>query len=65
MDRIELCAEKYSELFGGKPVTNEGTDPEFMRALQRFIFGEVCYVGDLDNRTREMITVTVLTVNQT
>lgn len=65
MDRIELCAEKYGELFGGKPVTNEGNDPEFMRALQRFIFGEVCYVGDLDNRTRELITVTVLTVNQT
>ncbi len=65
MDRIELCAEKYGELFGGKPVTNEGTDPEFMRALQRFIFGEVCYVGDLDNRTRELITVTVLTINQT
>lgn len=65
MDRIELCAEKYNELFGGTPVANEGNDPEFMRTLQRFIFGEVCYVGDLDNRTRELITVTVLTVNQT
>lgn len=65
MDRIELCAEKYGELFGGKPVAGEGNDPEFMRALQRFIFGEVCYVGDLDNRTRELITVTVLAVNQT
>lgn len=65
MDRIELCAGKYGELFGGRPAAGEGNDPEFMRALQRFIFGEVCYVGDLDNRTRELITVTVLTVNQT
>lgn len=36
-----------------------------MRILQRFIFGEVCYVGSLDNRIRELITITVLTVNQT
>ena len=65
MDRIERCEEKFGELFGGKPTTTEGNDPEFMRILQRFIFGEVCYVGSLDNRMRELITVTVLTVNQT
>ena len=44
---------------------DEGTDPEFMRILQRFIFGEVCCTGSLDNRLRELVTVTVLTVNQT
>ena len=65
MDRVERCEEKFAEFFGGKPVTNEGKDPEFMRILQRFIFGEVCYTGSLDNRMRELITVTVLTVNQT
>ena len=65
MDRVKRCEEKFAELFGGKPVTNEGKDPEFMRILQRFIFGEVCYTGSLDNRMRELITVTVLTVNQT
>ena len=65
MDRVKNCEEKFAELFGGKPVTDEGTDPGFMRILQRFIFGEVCYVGPLDNRMRELITVTVLTVNQT
>ena len=36
-----------------------------MRILQRFIFGEVSYAGSLDNRMRELITITVLTVNQT
>ena len=65
MDRIELTKKKFRELFGGEPTRNEGTDPEFMRILQRFIFGEVCYVGSLDNRMRELITVTVLCVNQT
>ena len=65
MDRAEKTKEKFKELFGGNPVQNEGTDPEFMRILQRFIFGEVCYVGSLDNRMRELITITVLTVNQT
>ena len=65
MDRIKQCEQKYKELFSGEPVKNEGTDPEFMRILQRFIFGEVCYVGNLDNKTRELITVVVLTVNQT
>ena len=63
MDRVERCEEKFAEFFGGKPVTNEGKDPEFMRILQRFIFGEVCYTGSLDNRMRELITVTVLTVS--
>lgn len=65
MDRITKTEQKFKELFGGKPVQNEGTDPEFMRILQRFIFGEVCYTGSLDNRLRELVTVTVLTVNQT
>lgn len=65
MDRVERCEEKFAELFGGKPTQNEGNDPEFMCILQRFIFGEVCYEGSLDNRMRELITITVLTVNQT
>lgn len=63
MDRIGKCEEKFGELFGGKPVATEGKDPEFMRILQRFIFGEVCYTGSLDNRLRELITITVLAVN--
>ena len=65
MDRIERCEKKFAELFGGKPVKDEGTDPEFMRILQRFIFGEVSYTGPLGDRMRELVTVTVLVVNQT
>ena len=65
MDRIDRCEEKFGKLFGGKPVTNEGNDPEFMRILQRFIFGEVCFTGSLDDRARELVTITVLTAEQT
>jgi 4-carboxymuconolactone decarboxylase len=36
-----------------------------MNILQRFIFGEVFYIGNLDDKTRELITITALTANQT
>ena len=65
MDRIKNCEETFKKLFGGAPTADEGNDPEFMRILQRFIFGEICHTGSLDDRTRELITLTVLTVNQT
>lgn len=61
MDRIEKCKDKFEKLFGGKPTQNEGNDPEFMRILQRFIFGEVSYTGSLGDDMRELVTVTVLT----
>lgn len=64
-DRIQRCAEKFGILFGAAPAGDEGTDPEFMKILQRFIFGEVCYTGDLSDADRERVTVTVLAVNQT
>ena len=65
MDRIRNCKEKFEKLFGCNPAETEGNDPEFMRILQRFIFGEVSCTGSLDDRMRELITITVLTVNQT
>jgi len=64
-DRIQRCAEKFGILFGAAPAGDEGTDLEFMKILQRFIFGEVCYTGDLSDADRELVTVTVLAVNQT
>ncbi len=65
MNRVEVTEKVYHELFGGTPVVNEGNDPEFMRILQRFIFGEISQTGSLDSRTRELITVTVLSTLQT
>ena len=64
MNRIERTGKTYKELFG-KEIQVSKTDPELMTILQRFIFGEVFYAGNLDERTRELITITTLTVNQT
>jgi 4-carboxymuconolactone decarboxylase len=64
MNRIERTEKKYRELFG-QEISLSKTDPELLTILQRFIFGEVFYAGNLDDKTRELITITTLTVNQT
>ena len=65
MDRISKAKEKFNELFGGEPTYNLRNDPEFMYILQNFIFGEISQTGSLNDKMRELITITVLTVNQT
>ena len=65
MDRKEKTEQKMQELFRSHAAGNEGSDGEFMRILQGYIFGDVCYTGSLDNRMRELVTVTVLTVLNT
>lgn len=64
MNRIERTEKTYKELFG-QDISASKTDPELLAILQRFIFGEVFYTGNLDNKSRELITITTLTVNQT
>ena len=64
-NRTEICKKNYHTLFGGEALSNTGNDPEMMAILQKYIFGEVFTVGELDNKTREMITVTTLAVQQT
>jgi 4-carboxymuconolactone decarboxylase len=63
-NRIEKAEKKYLELFGQEILASK-TDPELMAILQRLIFGEVFYTGNLNDKTRELITITVLTTNQT
>lgn len=65
MDRIELCKKNFTTLFGGEALTGQGSDPEMMDILQKFIFGEVFRTGKLDMKTREMITCITLTTMQT
>lgn len=64
MDRVARTERTYRKLFGegGGPMT--ATDPEFMAILQRLIFGEVFHTGNLDDQTRELITVVVLATTQ-
>lgn len=65
MDRIELCKKNFRTLFGGEALSDQGTDPELMAILQKFIFGEVFRTGDLDIKNREMITCICLATMQT
>lgn len=65
MNRKERTEQKMQELFHSHAAGEEGTDPEFMQILQGFIFGDVCYTGSLDNRMRELITITTLTALST
>ncbi|WP_026207722.1 carboxymuconolactone decarboxylase family protein [Butyricimonas synergistica] len=65
MNRIELCKKNYTTLFGGEALTGQGSDPELMNILQKFIFGEVFHIGELDVKTREMITCVTLATMQT
>ena len=62
MNRKEKADTKMQELFHTHAAGDEGTDPEFMQILQGYIFGDVCYTGSLDNRMRELVTITTLTV---
>lgn len=65
MTRTEICKENYNKLFGGEALTNLGSDAEMMTILQKYIFGEVFTIGELDMKTREMITVVSLSSQQT
>ena len=65
MNRIEVCKQNYRTLFGGEALTGQGTDPEMMDILQKFIFGEVFQTGELTLRQREMITCITLATMQT
>ncbi|WP_241158553.1 carboxymuconolactone decarboxylase family protein [Cohnella candidum] len=62
---MERSERKYKQLFGEGLPAAYATDPDFQEILSRFIFGEVFYQGNLDDKQRELITLVVLTVNQT
>ncbi|AUD01393.1 carboxymuconolactone decarboxylase family protein [Spirosoma pollinicola] len=64
MNRIERTQKTYQALFQQEIMASK-TDPELLTILQRFIFGEVFYVGNLTDKTRELITITALATNQT
>ncbi|MGF6949869.1 4-carboxymuconolactone decarboxylase [Neobacillus sp. B4I6] len=65
MDRVEKSKEKFKQLFGEGVTAAHATDPDFQDILSHFIFGEVFYQGKLDDKIRELITLVVLSTNQT
>lgn len=65
MNRIEKNQVTYKKLFGDGVPAAYATDPDFQDILSRFIFGEVFYQGELDDKQRELITLVVFATNQT
>lgn len=65
MTREQVCKENFEALFKSEWNPNVGNDPEMMSILQKYIFGEVFAIGKLNNKTREMLTVTTLVTQQT
>ena len=65
MNRVELSKKKFEELFGKHTGPLAETDPDVQEMLNRYIFGEVFYHGYLTDKLRELITLVVLTTNQT
>ena len=64
MTRTEICNKNMKILFNGS-MAESGADVGMMQILQKYIFGEVFTVGELDIKTRELITVVSLTTQQT
>lgn len=65
LNRTDICKKNYKTLFNGEALSTQGDDPEMMAILQKYIFGEVFTIGELDIKTREMLTVVSLTTQQT
>lgn len=59
-ERDKRALDNFKELFKSNPQDFKSDDPEFMEILQKYIFGDVFGVGDLNNKEREMITVICL-----
>lgn len=59
-DRGAAAEATYRRLFGARGVSEPEDDPELTEILRGFIFGDTFGTGVLDDRARELITVTVL-----
>ena len=59
-DREARAEETYTRLFGPRDTSAPDNDPELGRILRTLIFGDVFTTGDLNDTTRELITVTAL-----
>jgi 4-carboxymuconolactone decarboxylase len=59
--RIERSQAKQRALYGDVPST---TQPELMQVLRNLTYGDVYAIGNLDDKTRGLVTLVVLTTNQ-
>ncbi len=63
--REEICKINFEKLFKTKWNPNAGQNPDMMSILQKYIFADIFNTGNLNDKTREMITITTLTCQQT
>ncbi|MFT3943015.1 MAG: carboxymuconolactone decarboxylase family protein [Ancrocorticia sp.] len=64
LTRTEQAEAVYERLFGPRDAAAHEDDPELMNILRGFIFGDVFGTGVIDDRKRELVTVTVLSCLQ-
>lgn len=65
MSRIDRADEVVRRLLQTAPNAGDGPDPELMQIIQRFVFGEVFFTGELSDQMRELITISCLATIQT
>lgn len=63
-NREKRRKEKYNELYGENLPSSFEADPEYEEMKNNFLYGEVYYQGELDDETRELVTIVSLTTNQ-
>ncbi len=59
--RRERAEATHTRLFGARDLAAPESDPELMSILRGFIFSDVFDTGALEDQSRELITVTLLT----
>lgn len=65
MERMELASQKLSQRFGIRYSSIAETEPDFAMIRDCLIHGEIAWRGTLNDRTRELVTLAVLTASQT
>ena len=63
-DRDKKTIDVFQQLFKVNPNDFKSNDPELMKILQNYIFGDIFATGELTFKEREIITVVCLTVIQ-
>ena len=63
-ERDKKTIDVFQQLFKMNPNDFKSNDPEFMKILQNYIFGDIFETGELTIKERELITIICLTVIQ-
>ena len=65
MDRVQLAEKNRQRYLGTRPSPLAKTDPDLIAMKERLLYGEIAQRGTLDDRQRMLVTLVVLTTNQT